>query len=901
MAGTAAGQEPWYASEAAAALERLGSCERGLSSEEAGRRLAEEGPNRLPEAPGPSAFRRFALQFHNLLIYVLLGSAAISFTLGHLVDALVILGVVLANAVIGFIQEGRAQRALEAIKGMIDPQAAVLRDGSRTSVAAEEIVRGDVVLVEAGDRIPADLRLLETRNLQVDEAILTGESVPVHKQVQAVPAEAALGDRSSMAFSGTVVTAGRGVGLAVGTGQQSELGRISGLLARVETLQTPLVRQMAGFARQLTVVILGVSVAVFAYAGLVFGMPPDQAFMAVVGLAVAAIPEGLPAIMTITLAIGVQRMAGRHAIIRRLPAVETLGAVSVICTDKTGTLTRNEMLASSLITAEGSFEIDGVGYEPEGEIRGHSGTLEPASDRLVMDLCRTAALCNDAEIRKSGEAWICNGDPMEGALVALAIKAGLDVDRLRGEHRRRHEIPFEAEQRYMATLQEGEAGDDLILIKGAPERIFDLCSQERTAEGSRPIDRRAWHRAAEDLAARGQRVLAFASKPAGRGQASLDHSDLEGGSVLLGCVGFIDPPRAEVRDALGECREAGVRVVMITGDHGVTAGEIGRQLGLAERPSVLTGRDLDGLDEAGFREAVRTTDIFARTTPEHKLRLVEALQAEGKTVAMTGDGVNDAPALKRADVGVAMGLKGTEAAKQASEMVLADDNFSSIVAAVREGRTVYDNLMKAIVWTLPTSGGEAMTLLVAIVFGLALPVTPVQILWVNMVTAVALGLTFAFEPTEPGTMRRPPRRPDRAILTGDLVWRVLFVSLLFVAGAFAIFFWAQARGLPLEEGRTLVVNTLVVMEIFYLFSVRYVHGPSITWQGVLGTRAVLLGVGAVILAQFAFTYMPPLQAVFETRAVAFTDGLAVMAVGAVMLVIVELEKALRRRYFRAEG
>ncbi len=887
--------KPWHASELSEALVALDTSEAGLTTAEAERRLREEGANRLPEGPKQSDLRRFLLQFHNLLIYLLLVAALVSFALGHLIDACVILAVVFANAVIGFVQEGRAKRALEAIKGMVAPSAAVMRDGHRVTLPAEQIVRGDLVLVEAGDRVPADIRLLRARHLRLDEAILTGESLPADKDTRPVAADAALGDRKSMAYSGTFVSAGQGLGLAVGTGLDSELGRISKLLGAVESLETPLLQQMAGFARQLTLVILGISLATFAYATLASGLPLDEAFMGVVGLAVAAIPEGLPAIMTITLAIGVRRMATRNAIIRRLPAVETLGAVSVICSDKTGTLTRNEMTARTLATAGDRFEVEGVGYEPVGAILGQRGAFDPVSNVAALEVIRASLLCNDAEVQQTETGWICQGDPMEGALVSLGMKAGLEIASLRDSYRRIDEIPFDAQHRFMATLHARPDGSGHVAIKGAPERIFDMCALERSEAGDRPLDRGVWDRIAEEMAAQGQRVLAFASLAPRSGQTGLDFADLETGAVLLGCIGFIDPPRAEAIEALRECKEAGIRVVMITGDHAVTAGEIGRQLGLADKPRVLVGQALDSLDAAGFREAVRNTDVFARTTPEHKLRLVETLQAEGLTVAMTGDGVNDAPALKRADVGVAMGQQGTEAAKQASEMVLADDNFASIVAAVREGRTVYDNLMKAIVWTLPTNGGEALTILVALAFGLALPITPVQILWVNMVTAIALGLTFAFEPTEPEAMRRPPRHRDRPILTGSLVWRVIFVSLLFLVGTFGVFFWADMRGLPIEEARTLVVNTLVVMEIFYLFSVRYVHGSSLSWRGLLGTRQVLLGVGTVVLAQLAFTYAPPLQAVFDTRAVGLTEGLVVLAAGVVVLLIVELEKLLRQR------
>ncbi|MGQ0741090.1 MAG: cation-transporting P-type ATPase [Alphaproteobacteria bacterium] len=885
----------WRSREPDEVLAALDAQPKGLSTEEAKRRLTEHGPNLLPQAARRSALMRLLLQFHNLLIYILLAAAVMAFLLEHAIDAAVILGVVIINAIIGFVQEGRAEQALDAIRGKIDPKAAVLRDGQRLTVSADQVVPGDVVLVEAGDRVPADLRLLRARSLKIDEAILTGESVAAEKATAPVAVNASLGDRSSMAFSGTLVAAGRGSGVVVATGLHTELGHISTLLGAVETLKTPLIRQMDDFAKQLTIVILGVSALAFVYSHFVGGYRLDEAFMTVVGLAVAAIPEGLPAILTITLAIGVQRMAARNAIIRRLPAVETLGSVSVICSDKTGTLTRNEMTARSFATAEAEYEATGVGYEPTGALLKGERNIDPAEDAVASDLIRAAVLCNDAEIRESERGWVVDGDPMEGALVTLGKKAGLDAPLLRTQLTRKDEIPFDSQHRFMATLHHSNENGAFILIKGAPERILDMCVRERRSGGDRPIDKDAWRERADNLAKKGQRVLAFATKHARKGQQDLSFSDVEGGAVLLGCIGFIDPPRLEAIDAVSECRKAGIRVVMITGDHAVTAREIGRQLGLAEEPRVMTGKDLDSLDGKALRAAVRETTVFARTTPEHKLRLVQALQAEGLTVAMTGDGVNDAPALKRADVGVAMGQKGTEAAKEAAEMVLADDNFASIVAAVREGRTVYDNVTKVIGWTLPTNGGEALTILAAIALGLALPVTPVQILWINMITAVALGLTLAFEPTEHGAMRRPPRRRDQPLLTGVLVWIVVFVSALFMAGAFGMFFWAEARGLAIEEARTLVVNTIVVMEIFYLFSVRYVHETSLTVEGVLGTPAVLLGVGFVIVAQFAITYLPIMQRTFDTRPISITDGLLVVGSGIVLLIIVEIEKKIRNR------
>ncbi|UYN97283.1 MAG: cation-transporting P-type ATPase [Enhydrobacter sp.] len=886
----------WHALAPEAALDALQATADGLAAQEAARRLDTYGPNRLPEGRRVGVVKRFLLQFHNLLIYVLLAAGALAAAIGHPTDALVILAVVLVNAIIGFVQEGRAERALDAIRAMIDPHASVVRDGRRVTVAAEKVVPGDIVLLEAGDRVPADLRLVKARNLRIDEAILTGESVPVDKAVAGVDAAAALGDRFSMAFSGTFVTAGQGSGVVVATGAATELGRVSSMIGAVERLTTPLVRQMDHFARQVTLAVLGVSALVFVYAALMQAYGFDDAFMAVVGLAVAAIPEGLPAVLTITLAVGVQRMARRNAIIRRLPAVETLGSVSVICSDKTGTLTRNEMMVSAVVTADHTIEVEGTGYRPAGRFRAPTGEpLDPAADPVLEELSLAALLCNDASLRQTGDDWTIDGDPMEGALVSLAIKAGHDDAAARANFRRLDEIPFDSRHRYMATLNARDGHPPIAYVKGAPERILAMCGRVATADGERPLDAEAWHGNVERLAANGQRVIALARRTMTEGERGIAPSHVERDLTLLGLVGLIDPPRPEAIAAIAECKAAGIRVKMITGDHAATARAIAVQLGLADDPKAVTGQDLDALEDDGFRERAQTAIVFARTSPEHKLRLVETLQADGSVIAMTGDGVNDAPALKRADVGVAMGGKGTEAAKEASEMVLADDNFASIVAAVREGRTVYDNLTKVIAWTLPTNGGEAFTIILAILFGLTLPVTPVQILWINMVTAVALGLTLAFEPTEPDAMRRPARPAKQPLLSGRLLWRILFVSALMVAGTFGIYIWATERGLSVEAARTMAVNTLVAMEIFYLFSVRFAHGTSLTWRGVLGTRAVLIGVAIVVVAQLAFTYLPPLQMVFGTRPVSLGDGVAIVAVGVALLAVVELEKAIAAR------
>jgi magnesium-transporting ATPase (P-type) len=894
--------EPWHARAADKVLAHFETGPEGLSEQEAGRRRATYGPNRLPEAATRGPLARLLAQFNSLLIWVLLGAAVLSALIGHPIDSLVIVAVVVVNAIIGFIQEGRAEEALAAIRKMIDPQASLVRDGRRIIVPADDIVPGDYVVLEAGDRVPADLRLVRARNLRVDEAILTGESVAVEKATDPVDAEAPLGDRFPAAFSGTFVAAGHGAGVVVATGSDTELGRISTLIGSVEQLKTPLIRQMDRFANLLTVVILAVSAAVFAFAWTLRGYALPEAFMIVVGIAVAAIPEGLPAVITITLAIGVQRMAARKAIIRRLPAVEALGSVSVICSDKTGTLTRNEMMARTVLGAGTRLDVSGEGYAPRGSFTADGAEfgaeVEPGENRTLRELIRCAALCNDAELRQDGETWIVAGDPMEGALLSLALKAGEDISNLKTELPRTDEIPFDAEHRYMATLHHSHDASAFVYLKGAPERILAMCSRQMGDDGPEPLDSDAWRDETEALASQGQRILAFATKPMPQDHRNLSFADVENNATLLGLVGLIDPPREEAIAAVGECHSAGIRVIMITGDHGATAGAIARQLGLAEDPKVVTGQALESLDPAALQDIARETTVFARTSPENKLRLVEALQATGAVVAMTGDGVNDAPALKRADIGVAMGIKGTEAAKAASEMVLADDNFASIVDAVREGRTAYDNLKKVIAWTLPTSGGQSFAIIAAVLFGVTLPVTPVQILWVNMITAVTLGLTLAFEPVEPGAMRRPPRAPDEPFLSGFLVWRIVFVSLLFVIAAFGVFFWTLARGLPLELARTMVVNTIVVMQIFYLFSIRYAHGPSLTWQGIVGTRAVLIGIAVVVIAQMAFTYHPWMQLVFATRPVAAFDGLVIFGVGVVLFLVVEAEKHLVDRWRR---
>ncbi|WP_293005776.1 cation-transporting P-type ATPase [Nitrosomonas sp.] len=887
-------QPSWHHISIELALSELDASPTGLSQDEAEMRIKTHGPNRLPDPPKHSDIIRFLLQFHNILIYVLLGSAAITAALDHWIDTSVILAVVLANATIGFVQEGKAEKAMDAIRQMLAPHASVLRNNERHSIEGDKLVPGDIVLLEAGDKVPADLRLLKTHGLQIQEAILTGESVPVQKQIAPVSADAPLGDRSCIAFSGTLVTAGQGKGMVVATGASTEIGRISGLLSRVETLTTPLVKQMGAFARWLTIFILLIASVLLAYGYFVGHHEFTEMFMAVVGLSVAAIPEGLPAVLTITLAVGVQSMAQRHAIVRRLPAIETIGSVSVICTDKTGTLTRNEMMVSSVLTHQHLFTLEGIGYEPRGTILLENAEISSKEYAVLEELARAATLCNDAALHDRKGAWIVEGDPMEGALLAFASKIGIETRKEQIAWTRTDAIPFDAKHRFMATLNHDHEHHAFVFIKGAPERILSMCNNQNTGNGNvEPLNQIYWQDKADNIAAFGQRVLAFAVKPVKSEHTVLEHSDVENTLTLLGMVGMIDPPRTEAITAVAECHTAGIRVKMITGDHAKTAAAIGKQIGLQNPDKVLTGADLDEMDDTALKEAVLICDIFARTSPEHKLRLVMALQSHHMTVAMTGDGVNDAPALKRADIGIAMGRKGSEAAKEAAELVLADDNFASIASAVREGRTVYDNIKKVISWTLPTNAGESMTIVLALLLGMTLPITPIQILWINLITAVTLGIALAFEPTEENTMRRPPRPRGEPLLSGELVWHIVLVSILFLCGVYGIYAYAIDRGYSVELARTLAVNTLVVMEIFHLFFIRNIYGTSLTWKAVRGTKVVWMTVIGVTIAQFTITYLPPVQTIFATEAVPILDGLLVIGIGVALFAIIETEKQIR--------
>ena len=867
----------------------------GLQGAEAARRVAQYGPNRLAPPKRRGLIVRLLMQFHNILLYVMLGAAVITAFLGHWVDTGVLLAAVVINALIGFIQEGKAEAALDAIRAMLSPHATVIRDGAHREIDAGELVPGDLVLLASGDRVPADLRLVSVKALRVEEAALTGESLPVEKTTETVPHDAPLGDRNGMAYSGTLVVYGQARGIVVATGAATELGRINQMLAGIRSLTTPLLRQVDRFGRVLALAILGVSGATFVLGTLWRGHPPSEMFMMVVALAASAIPEGLPAIMTVTLALGVQRMARRHAIIRRLPAVEALGSVTVICSDKTGTLTRNEMTVQRVVCAGHVFDVGGVGYAPVGDCSIDGRIIDLDHYPTLSLAVRAGVLCNDARLREDDGLWRVEGDPTEGALLVLGGKAGFTRHAAEAAWPRRDSIPFESQHRFMATYHRDGDGEPWIFVKGAPERILEMCAAQLDHDGEHPLEVDAWRRMATDTAAQGLRLLALACKCVAPDSERLTFSDMERGYTLLALVGIIDPPREEAIEAVGECHRAGIRVKMITGDHAETARAIGAQLAIGIGKPAVTGAEVALMDDAALRRVAMEVDVFARASPEHKLRLVQALQDDGQVVAMTGDGVNDAPALKRADVGVAMGMKGTEAAKEAADMVLADDNFATIASAVREGRAVYDNLKKFVLFMLPTNGGEALVVIAAILFELALPLTPAQVLWINMVTSSTLGLALAFEPAERGIMDRRPRPPGEALLSGFFVWRVLMVSVLMMTGALGLFLWESSNGVSIETARTMAVNAVVVAEMFYLINSRSILAPVANWAGLTGNRYVLLAIAACIPLQLAYTHTPTMQAIFGSTDLSMLEWGKVIGAGLLVFCVAELEKLMIRR------
>jgi Ca2+-transporting ATPase len=864
------------------------------------------GPNLFSGKQGRGPFVRFLLQFHQPLIYTLLVAAIVTGLFKAPVDALVILAVVVVNALVGFLQESKALGAIAALARSLPSQATVLRSGHRAVIAASELVPGDIVYLQSGDKVPADLRLLKARDLRIDESALTGESLPVDKIEETLPQATSLADRRNMAYSSTLVTYGVGTGIVIATGDRSEIGQISEMIAATEVLDTPLMRKIKHFSHVLCLIIIALAAMTFVV-DLMRGKDWLYTFKVAVALAVGAIPEGLPAAVTIMLAIGVSRMAKRHAIIRRLPAVETLGGVTVICSDKTGTLTQNQMTVQAIYAAGTHFVVTGSGYAPEGQVAGLDRSNGTGSGAL-HECLRAGLLCNDATIVHEDGVWRVHGDPTEGALIVAAGKAGLDRSREQELRPRLDAIPFESQHQYMATLHAGGAGQERVVYwKGSLEMLLAKCQEALSAEGAViPCDESAVRHEAEAMGARGLRVLALARKSMPTDTIAIQHEDVADGLIFLGLQGMLDPPRPEAAQAVQTCQKAGIRVKMITGDHAKTAAAIARQLNFADvvgpdgRENVMTGQQLAELSDAELIEVAQRCHVFARVSPEHKLRLVQALQARSEIVAMTGDGVNDAPALRRADIGVAMALSGTEVAREAADMILTDDNFASIEAAVEEGRSVYETLQKFIVWTLPTNGGQSLALLLAVLAGAELPLQPVQLLWINMTTAIFLGLMLAFEPAEGGLMNRPPRASSGSLLPSGHLFRVAFVSLLLSAGAFVLFRWELALGATDEVAWTVVTAMFVVAQAFYLLNCRSLT-RSMWSVGWFSNPWIWAGIAAMLTLQWAFTYVPLLNATFHSAPIGLDSWLRILGVGLIVYTAVGTEKWLLERWRRGGG
>ena len=874
-------------------LETDGS--RGLDSFEVAHRQKQFGPNILTPHKGTSPFVLFLLQFHQPLVYILLAATLITALLQEWVDSGVIFGVVLMNAFIGYIQESKALKAIEALAQTMEGMTTVIRAGHKQRLAAGELVPGDLVALQAGDKVPADLRLVDERNLQIDESALTGESIPVLKQVHVLPKDTVLADRANMAISSSLVTAGQGLGVVVATGDATEMGRIKELIESADVLETPLTRKIRNFSGVLLWVIIGLAGVTF-LVGWLRGETAFDMFMAAVALAIGAIPEGLPAAMTITLAIGVSRMARRHAIVRKLPAVETLGSTTVICSDKTGTLTQNQMTVQVVSAGHELFSFSGLGYSPVGEVQCHETSVDPPSYPTLLECAKAGLLCNDSRLVHKNGGWGVEGDPTEGALLAVAEKVGLSFSVMTQKFPRVDTIPFESQDQFMATLHgQPDKVAKVMYVKGATERIVLRCDRALDPTGVLvDVDAEAIQHAVQEMAEKGLRVLAFASKLLPSEQCSISHDDVRE-LVFLGLQGMMDPPRPEAIRAVQTCHRAGIQVKMITGDHVGTAVAIAKQMRLTPSGQglrVLSGHDIATLSDAELINQVEQVSVFARVAPEQKLRLVDALQAQGHIVAMTGDGVNDAPALKQANIGIAMGQMGTEVAKEAADIVLTDDNFSSIEAAIEEGRGVFDNLVKFVTWTLPTNIGEGLVILVAVFFGITLPILPLQILWINMTTAVLLGLMLAFEAKEPGLMERPPRDPQTPILTGPLVFRIGMVGVLLLVGSFGLFEWELWQGQPLEVARTAAVNMFVFGEVFYLFNCRSLEF-SMWHVGCFSNRWLLIGVTITFGLQLLFTYWPWMNQIFRSAPLALADWWLIIGWGLIIYGIVGFEKTLR--------
>lgn len=877
----------------------------GLDIFETRHRQERFGPNRLTPRKGKSPFVRFLSQFNNPLIYILLAATVITAVFKDMVDALIILGVVLVNAIIGYIQEAKAEAAIESLAETMTTEATVTRAGKTTRLNAIELVPGDIVSIQAGDKVPADIRLIRTRDLQIAEASLTGESVAVQKMANIqLDANTHLAERRNMAYASTLVTYGLGTGVVTATGDKTEIGQISELIASAEKLATPLTRKIEQFSRLILYAILVLAAITFGV-GLLRGQTAIDTLTASIALAVGMIPEGLPAALTVTLAIGVSRMARRQAIIRKLPAVETLGSVTIICSDKTGTLTQNQMTVRQISVPGSRYQVTGSGYEPEGEILpfddegvSHEPVLTPSG--ALKECLLAGLLCNDSYLVEKDNGWGAQGDPTEVALIVSAKKGGLSIEET--GFSRLDTIPFESEHQYMATLQ--TTGIDqltIVYLKGAVEVVLRKCHQMLDGSGkSIPLEKEMILEDTDELAAQGLRVLAFARLEMPGNTKTIQHEDVAKDLTFLGLQAMIDPPRPEAVAAVQACQNAGIQVKMITGDHALTAKAIASQLGLFGNSAeggerrVLTGYEMGVCCDDDLIDLVEKTSVFARVSPEQKLRLVEALQARNHVVAMTGDGVNDGPALKQADVGIAMGISGTDVAKEAADMVLTDDNFASIEAAVEEGRGVFDNLTKIITWTLPTNLGEGLIILLAIFLGIVLPILPIHILWINMTTVGVLGIVLALELKEAGIMNRAPRDPQAPILTRQLLIRIVLVGIIILIGSFGLFELELLLDGSIEQARTVAVNVVVFVEIFYLFNCRSLTNSSFR-IGFLSNPWIIIGTIVMVLLQLLFTYAPFMNGFFSSQSISPAAWGRIILVGVIGYLVVEFEKWINRK------
>jgi magnesium-transporting ATPase (P-type) len=876
---------------------RLASNKDGLSHEEASRRFHQFGPNTLPSAKPIPAWRRLVKQVQNIMIYVLAGSMFVSLGLQHFVDAGVIFAVIIANTLVGFIQEGKAESALRAIMSMTQTKCLVIRDGELFSLDGTQLVPGDVVMLQAGDKVPADLRIISSKDFYCDESSLTGESVPSEKSTTAVLLDTPLAERNCMAYMGTLVSSGSAHGLVCQTGANTEIGKVSTMVKTIATEPTLLQVQIQTFAKGLTVIIILAAVTTIAIGVGLYNYDIATLFQAAIAIAVAAIPEGLPAIVTIVLAVGVQRMARKNALMRRLPSVEVLGSVDIICTDKTGTLTANAMTARRLVGADHNFHIHGEGYEPEGEIHGNDEDSSPSHAALLNQTALVALLCNDSSIQPpslTSSDWTVSGDPTEAALLVFAFKHGFAKEQVLRDWPRVDEIPFSSDARYMATLHHNHDGQHLLAVKGAPDRMIEFCDQQFGVQGAEPLNTEYWQTQMDDLASQGMRVLALAYRDDIDGM-SLSHQDVEQHLTLLALIGLNDPPRAEVRESIQQCHSAGIQIKMITGDNPITALAIAKELGM-NADEVMTGAELDQQSPEQLADSAERCHVFARTSPANKLQLVNALRSRNHTVAMTGDGVNDAPALRQADIGVAMGKKGTDAARDAADFVLTDDNFSTITHAVAEGRSVYDNIVKAIIFILPTSLAESLVILAAILLGQLLPITPAQVIWINTITAITLALALAFERAEDDIMQRPPRSRSQPLITAALLWRTAFVGIGAAAIIFALFRYYLAQGASIEMARTVAVNALVMIEALYLLNCRFLRRSLFSFALFKGAMPSLLGILAVAIMQLGFTYWPVSQSIFELADIALHDWLMIILAVSPLILLVELEKIVLQHW-----